>query len=207
MSVILTDQGFVEIGGELTHWDRGYIKKGHKWITRKMKNGKWVYTYKKAKDLKDRAEKARKDLKFDADVENGNLKFEKGKLSGVNIDQYMKLAIENHAFGERALASARKQSAKSHATRGVKDTKAREKLINTGVSKLDRHNYKVARDSINDARRDYQTAEDLKRMQNSARRTVQKENATHVVKNKINDWLEKRRKNNIKVTYSTVTLK
>ena len=49
MSLILTDQGFVEIGGELTHWDRGYIKKGHKWITRKMKNGKWVYTYKDAK--------------------------------------------------------------------------------------------------------------------------------------------------------------
>lgn len=49
MSKILTDQGFVEVGGELTHWDRGYIKQGHKWITRKMKNGKWVYTYKKAK--------------------------------------------------------------------------------------------------------------------------------------------------------------
>ena len=48
MSVILTDQGFVEVGGELTHWDRGYIKQGHKWITRKMKNGKWVYTYKDA---------------------------------------------------------------------------------------------------------------------------------------------------------------
>lgn len=49
MSKILTDQGFVEVGGELTHWDKGYIKQGHKWITRKMKNGKWVYTYKDTK--------------------------------------------------------------------------------------------------------------------------------------------------------------
>jgi len=197
MSLILTDQGFVEIGGELTHWDRGYIKQGHKWITRKMKNGKWVYTYKDAKadvnKYRDRAVS-----------EN-----EKAKMYGKQRNYYSdKAEMANVEASEHGynMTLGRKKGSRYYDgdtgwyVAGTEKGKIANELANSAhlANRATRHQDKA-----------YSNSEDAKRMQASAQRAANKKrnaNPIHnAAKSVANSRASKAAKNEVKKRKKQIT--
>ena len=118
----------------LSHSRKGSVKKNHKYISRKMVNGKWVYIYPKDDSniaLRD-AQNALKDNKRLSKIMDES--YDEYFKADADITKYSNLGSKDYNYDKAADAMARKQKAYATNTQAEYDMNYNSKLAKLGYA-------------------------------------------------------------------------
>lgn len=203
MSKILTDQGFVEVGGELTHGKLRDAWSDHKYISRKWKNGRWAYTYAIAKKYEDAKSYGRSASLLGDKARIERKKIQDSRTARHNLPGWKLSAIENDKkFDEwKRRDRAEAQGYQSDAKFDKKVAKAYERDI------IDEKEHAKNRDNA------AKLSDEMKRRESSAINQVNKKRNSDPIHNvnkaakkrkkQITDWLNKRKTEKMKKRVKT----
>lgn len=87
--LVLTDQGFIEHSALKDAWSN------HKYISRKWKNGRWVYTYPIAKKYEDAKSYGRSASRLGANARDEQIRIQDSRIARRNLPGWKRSAIKN----------------------------------------------------------------------------------------------------------------